>query len=402
MKPSKTLALTLAAALAAAPAAAPSAFAAPDGNIIRISKEGANKDSIAFSIAPGGAIGKDFVYSLRRNLEISGCFKFTRNGAIKITSSGGRIAVSGHGQAFAANIRPGTPEEQRSQARSLANSIVKKFAGVDGFAHSRIVLVKKNGSNDAEVYTCCPDGKDLMKLTGDRRAAVGPRWHPDARRIFYTGFLRRNPLVYILDTAQSKRTLLAPFKGLATGAAVSPDGRSCAIILSFQGNPELYIYHLGSARISRLTRTGSASEASPCWSPDGSKIAFVSDTTRRPQIYVLPAGAKSADKPRRLTTRGQQNVNPSWNRKGRIAYATQRSDGWHIAVMDASSGDSSSKLVTDGGTWEHPSWAPDCRHIVAARDGILWIIDSEEEDPPTPLFRKAGNWTSPDWSAPLK
>ena len=382
------------AALALAVAASAHSRAAE--TVIKISKQGAVKDSVAFNLKPGPGVPAEYVKSLRRNIEISGWFEFSPNGAIKISSEGGRVTASGHGKSVSAPVAPGDAALARRQARVFSDSLVKEFAGAKGFADSRIAFVKKIGKDNAELYTCCPDGYDIVRQTQDRRAAVGPRWHPNAREIYYTGFISGSPLVYVVDLENAKRRPLHNFKGFATGAAVSPDGRQCALILSFQGNPELYRLDPVSKRLLRMTNTKDGSEASPCWSPDGSQVAFVSDVTRHPQIYSLPSNANSKTKPKRLTSRGGQNVNPDWGPDGRIAYATQRGKHWHIAVMD-SSGDASAKLVTDGGAWEHPSWAPDGRHIVASRDGALWIIDTEG-DKPQKIFGNPGEWVSPDWS----
>ena len=42
------------------------------------------------------------------------------------------------------------------------------------------------------------------------------------------------------------------------------------------------------SRLTQLTRGGSI-EVGPSWSPDGKRIAFVSDRAGSPQIYVMDA-----------------------------------------------------------------------------------------------------------------
>ena len=55
-------------------------------------------------------------------------------------------------------------------------------------------------------------------------------------------------------------------------------------------------------------------------------------------------------------------------------------------------------LVTEPGTWEHPSWARDRRHLVAERDGALFLIDTlENGDKPVKLFSLQGKCTMPSW-----
>ena len=171
-----------------------------------------------------------------------------------------------------------------------------------------------------------------------------------------------------------------------------------AIVLSHQGNPELYVVTPGANRIDRMTRTPAASEASPCWSPDGSKIVYVTDLSRQPQIYLLDVASR---KSRRITSTGSQNTNPDWGPDGRIVYASKRAGQNVLVVMDPLKGEASARVVTKPGAWEHPSWAADARHVVAERDGALFIVDTapeEERDPPVRLFYNAGHWMNPAWS----
>jgi TolB protein len=141
-----------------------------------------------------------------------------------------------------------------------------------------------------------------------------------------------------------------------------------------------------------------ASGGQPTWSPDGTQIAYVSDTTRHPQIYVVDVATKAK---RRLTSKGSQNVDPDWGADGRITYITKRGGLAQVAVMDPKAGEQSAKLVTSPGSWEHPVWSRDGRHLVAGRDKALFVVDSVEKedggDEPRQLFRAAGNWITPTW-----
>jgi len=53
--------------------------------------------------------------------------------------------------------------------------------------------------------------------------------------------------------------------------------------------------------------------------------------------------------------------------------------------------------VTPPGSYEHPSWAADGRHVVCSNGGALYILDTLG-DPAVRLLNVAGNWMSPDWS----
>ncbi len=380
--------------LALAASTAISVMAAPPTVVVK--KAGAERTVVSVETSGGNAAAQAFNTSLKRNLSLTGYFQVGPNGQIRVTGTpGAGVVATGAGKQVTSQATFADAKAARMAARQFSDAIVQAYIGKKGFACDRIAFINRMGADNAELYTCYPDGYDIRQLTSDRRAAVGPRWAPNKEEIYYTGFLQRTPLVYHIDMA-GRRNLLAQFKGLATGAAVSPNGADCAIILSHQGNPELYVINFATKRVKRMTKTQNASEASPCWSPDGRYIAYVSDTTRHPQIYLLDVATKQS---RRITNAGGENTNPDWSLDGRLAWATKRGGLNYVAVMDPLKGESTARLVTEGGSWEHPSWAADGRHLIASRDKALFIIDTDPEgDKPTQLFRNQGNWMNPAWA----
>src|SRR5258708_25788378 len=86
----------------------------------------------------------------------------------------------------------------------------------------------------------------------------------------------------------------------------------------------LYLFDIGTKKMDTLT-TGNYSEGSPAWSPDGNRIAFVSNRTTDPDknentdIWLMEAQRGSAVKP--LTTWTGADDQPRWSPDGKsIAY----------------------------------------------------------------------------------
>lgn len=384
-------------------AAFPDRLQAGQSPVISVVKKGAEKNMVSLAgLNASGPNGQLFVRTLTRDLELSGWFKVAPNGG-SITVNG-TVAEAGGGiqsgcrvtwpaKSFNwAKVSMGQTEV-RLQAHQLADEMVRQIKGEKGIAQSRIVFVNRRGRNNADLYVCEADGQGMMQLTHDNVAAVGPRWSPSGRDIYYTSFLQGYPSITRLAVGGG-RTTLASFRGLNTGAVVSPDGSRIALILSYQGNPELYVMNLGAAQLRRLTDTPYGAEASPCWSPDGRSIVYVSDISKTPQLYIVDVATRQS---RRLTYRGMENVNPDWSSKGKIVYATKRGGGYQIAVIDPRAGEGSCELVTSAADYEHPSWAPDGRHVVCSSRSTLYILDTLG-DPAVRLINMAGNWMSPDWS----
>src|SRR5688572_30002049 len=104
---------------------------------------------------------------------------------------------------------------------------------------------------------------------------------------------------------------------------ISPDGKWIAYVLQ-SPNPSkrsydrnLYMISTTGGTAIQLTRSGK--DGNPRWSPDGSRLAFVSSRADKPQVYILPMTI--AGEARALTSHENGAVSPAWSPDGeRIAY----------------------------------------------------------------------------------
>jgi hypothetical protein len=127
---------------------------------------------------------------------------------------------------------------------------------------------------------------------------------------------------------------------------------------------------------------GTANDYNPSISPDGTKIAFVSDRDGVPQIYLMTADGNN---PTRLTNSGCVDQVPSWTPDGRALYWESQCNGQKVKLATAklSYGEDSSygtfaTLVDirdltsqDQGDNRFPRVAPDGRRVAftSYRDG---------------------------------
>ena len=66
------------------------------------------------------------------------------------------------------------------------------------------------------------------------------------------------------------------------------------------------------------------------------------------------------------------------------------------SLADVAGGEASARQVTNPGSWEHPSWAADGRHVVASRDKAIFLVDTDlDADKPIQIFHNQGNWMNP-------
>ena len=132
------------------------------------------------------------------------------------------------------------------------------------------------------------------------------------------------------------------------------------------GNIDIYVMDIDGRNQRRVT-VNPARDWLPAWSPDGKKIAFVSNRNNvnedRRQIWVIDADGKN---PIRLTD-GLVDTNPDWSPDGtKIVYDTHLVPEDHnlapdgIAVMDA---DGNNKRLVKNARGLHPTWSPDGKRI---------------------------------------
>jgi Tol biopolymer transport system component len=184
-----------------------------------------------------------------------------------------------------------------------------------------------------------------------------------------------------------------PGCGHEAGPAWSPDGRRIAIVSDGQfttptkppygfGETDIYVMNADGSGQRRLTRTA-GSEHSPAWSPDGRTIAF----SGRGGIYVMNADGS-----------GRQNLAPgglpAWSPDGRkIAFVS--SDG--IYVMNA---DGSGQRLLTRAAVSYPAlaWSPDGRRIAFVSNRQVWVMNADGSGQRSLTRTNGARNVAPAWS----
>lgn len=306
----------------------------------------------------------------------------------------------------------GSIASTRRIAHTFANDFMEALTGTRGMFLSKVVAASdRAGGGIKEVYIMDWDGANVDKITNHKSITLSPAWSPDATKVAYTAFVQRaktktrNPDMWIYEVLTGKRELVSYRQGSNSGAAYAPGG-DIFLTLSQAGSPDIYrLNPSNGSLIARITNgPRGAMNVEPAISPDGKKIAFSSDRSGNPMIYVMGIDGSN---PTRLTFAGKFNATPAWSPDGkRLAFAGWSEDHFDIFTM-ATDGTDMIRITSakkPNGKWaanEDPVYSPDGRHLMytSTRTGTSQIyisnLDGSEE---RRITNDSHGYFKPKWS----
>ncbi|HUV12098.1 MAG TPA: LpqB family beta-propeller domain-containing protein, partial [Acidobacteriota bacterium] len=167
----------------------------------------------------------------------------------------------------------------------------------------------------------------------------------------------------------------APSTRLDYSPHFSPDGKRVAFLSERSGTSEIWVCDSQGKGAYQVTNFGgSGYPGTPRWSPDGQEIAFDSAGEGPRDIYVVNAGGGVA---RRVTTEKSTDARPSWSADGKwIYFGSNRSGNWQVWKTAPSAGPAV-QVTKQGGREAFES--SDGRFVYYARGGEygIWRIPVE-------------------------
>lgn len=315
--------------------------------------------------------------------------------------------------------------QDRVQIHRLVDMIHKAFFGTEGIATTRILYtVKTQHSPDSskaisEVWEADYDGGNPKQLTQENSYCVTPVYLPPKAGYTTGGFLYVSyqlgqPKIYIASLKEGKKNRLSFLRGNQLMPAVSLQRDKVAFISDVTGNPDLFLQNFSpengaQGKPQQIFSARQATQGSPTFSPNGKKIAFVSDKDGSAKIYVIDIpkpGTNLKDIKATLVSKAnRENSAPAWSPDGsKIAYCAKTAGERQIWIYDFNT--NQEKQVTQGtGNKENPSWAPNSLHLVFntsdPKSSELFIINLHQSEA-TQISSGSGEKRFPSWEPRIR
>ncbi len=248
------------------------------------------------------------------------------------------------------------PDEWRRVVHRLADDIVLAVTGEKGIMSSRIVFAAGT-RNNKEIYTADLDGQNMKKVTSHRSISILPSVSGNGRFLSYTSYKDGRPNLYVIDLERNREVFSDREEGTKIGT--SWHGRSLAYAATAGRHSTIYSVDVETRGRKTILR-GDGIYTSPSFSPDGTKMVFVSDMYGSPQVFLKDLNSGEV---KRLTYYGNYNTAPCFSPKGdQIAFVSKFEGAFEIVLMNADG--SNQRVLTNGGINDSPNFSPCGRYII--------------------------------------
>lgn len=312
----------------------------------------------------------------------------------------------------------GDLSQDRRQIHKLTDTIHKALYGREGIASTHILYSVKTTSLDekgiSEIWEADYDGKNAHQITKGNHYCISPIYIPPkpgyvTGSFMYVSYQIGQPKIFVGSLKEGSNQRLTYLRGNQLMPTISPDRDKVAFISDVTGNPDLFVqaFSTETGTIGKPQQAFSAKQAtqgSPTFSPDGNKLAFVSNKDGSPKIYVIeipqPGASLKDIKATLISKQNRENSAPCWSPDGtKLAYCARSKGDRQIWIYDFTT--KQEKQLTNGpGNKENPSWAPNSLHLVFNSSGHdaseLYMINLNQAEA-TQITEGKGEKRFPSW-----
>ena len=202
--------------------------------------------------------------------------------------------------------------------------------------------------------------------------------------------------LYRVHIDGSQLVRLTQIPSIVMSPCWSPDGMRMAYVSYEEGSPAVYVIDTSSQERTKFSSFAGLN-ASPAWSPDGGMLALTLSKDGNPEIYVLSLDGRTR---KRVTYYSGIDCSPSWAPNGlELAFTSDRTGSPQIFVTDTE-GSNVRRLTYHGSYNTSPAWCPegDLVAYVSRLDGRFQICTVDPFGITTRILTESGDNEDPAWS----
>jgi Tol biopolymer transport system component/C-terminal processing protease CtpA/Prc len=182
------------------------------------------------------------------------------------------------------------------------------------------------------------DGGEPQRITSTEAAETNPQWSPDSSKLVYLSERDGGSSIYLYDFATGKETALTASTAIDLSPVFAPDGKSLAFL---RNRKELHVMTFAAGKpADKVVATGEIdgySSAQVAWSPDSHWVVFVpTGVDGFTNLFAVPADGSAPARPLTFLANGQNASHLAWSPDGRyILFDTaQRAETPQLARVD--------------------------------------------------------------------
>jgi Tol biopolymer transport system component len=260
-----------------------------------------------------------------------------------------------------------------------------------------------------DIYSICPDGSNLIKLTDSTSVNNSPAWSPGGERIAFSSARNGIYQIFVMNAnGSNKIQLTSDYQ--SDHPVWLPDGEQIAFRTT--DTKGLWWWRIIDIETKEITVFSEPSYdfffQTPAWSPDGQRIAYMSLVEQEQrndgssQIHVKNVDGSNDVA---LTNDIWANINPIWSPDGeKIAFLSERDGTYYMFALYVMSADGqdiqklSDPIYSENNKY---SWSPDGTEIaIDSQESVrkIYIIDLNSGQKRELLTVNVGEYVfSPSW-----
>ena len=299
------------------------------------------------------------------------------------------------------------------RSAQLGNRLVEKLMGIKGSLGSIVLWSqsKKGETRNSLMMGRLGIEDSTKQLTYNLFNNTGASWGPKGENIIFSAQTGEGSKVFFqgIRPLRLKSKEIFFDRGRGSSASWGSNGKIYLARYTGDKNTDIYEYSIGSGSALEMPNeltNHSAIETEPVLSPDGKMLAYVSDRTGQPQVYIMDL---SSNKVTRISRKGGYNTSPAWSPDSSMVAFTSQKRGSKSTIYRVRIDDNlgtQTRVSPENISSESPAWSPDGSMVAfQGFQGVWKIFYVLSSGGPAERLTNSSKWiveTGPTWSSRLR